>query len=147
MAVSIPGADLEADRGAGLTAARAGASAVPMASALVQAFPHKVPYWNGILIYCIFWGSFADPGSGAFLTPGSGIRDGKKTRIRIPDHISESLETIFCVKILKFFDADPGSGTEKIRIRYPGWKKFGSGIRDKHPGSATLFWGVGSHQM
>jgi hypothetical protein len=25
-----------------------------------------------------------------------------------PDHISESLETIFWVKILKFFDADPG---------------------------------------
>jgi hypothetical protein len=25
-----------------------------------------------------------------------------------PDHISESLETIFLVKILKFFDADPG---------------------------------------
>jgi hypothetical protein len=22
----------------------------------------------------------------------------------------------------------------------PGWKKFGSGIRDKHPGSATLFF-------
>jgi hypothetical protein len=35
-----------------------------------------------------------------------------------PDHISWSLETIFWVKILKFFDADPG------------WKKFGSGIRD-----------------
>jgi hypothetical protein len=33
-----------------------------------------------------------------------------------PDHISESLETTFWVKILKFFDADPG------------WKKFGSGI-------------------
>jgi hypothetical protein len=43
-----------------------------------------------------------------------------------PDHISESLETIFWVKILKFFDADPGSGMEKIRIR------------DKHPGSTTL---------
>jgi hypothetical protein len=32
---------------------------------------------------------------------------------------------------------------EKIRIQDgnnsdPGWKKFGSGIRDKHPGSATL---------
>jgi hypothetical protein len=48
------------------------------------------------------------------------------------DHISESLETIFCVKILIFFDADSGD---------PGWKKFGSGmekirvsgIRDKHP--------------
>jgi hypothetical protein len=27
---------------------------------------------------------------------------------------------------------------EKIRIRDPGWKKVGSGIWDKHPGSATL---------
>jgi hypothetical protein len=27
---------------------------------------------------------------------------------------------------------------ETVRIRDPGWKKFGSGIRDKHPGSATL---------
>jgi hypothetical protein len=50
-----------------------------------------------------------------------------------PDHISKSSETIFLVKILKFLDADPGSGM----------KKFGSGmekirIRDKHPGSATL---------
>ncbi len=34
-----------------------------------------------------------------------------------PDHISESLETVFGVKILKFFEADPGSGMEKIRIR------------------------------
>jgi hypothetical protein len=30
-----------------------------------------------------------------------------------PDHIFESLETIFWVKIHKFFDADPGSGMEK----------------------------------
>jgi hypothetical protein len=29
-----------------------------------------------------------------------------------PDHISESLETIFWVKMLKFFDVDPGSGME-----------------------------------
>jgi hypothetical protein len=35
-----------------------------------------------------------------------------------PDHISESLETIFWLKLLKFFDVDPGSG-------------------DKHPESAT----------
>jgi hypothetical protein len=33
------------------------------------------------------------------------------------DHISESLETIFWVKIPKFFAADPGSGMEKIRIQ------------------------------
>jgi hypothetical protein len=59
------------------------------------------------------------------------------------------------VKILKLFDAEPGSGMEKVRNRDPGWNKFGSGmkkiwirdmgwkkfgfgIRDKHPGSATL---------
>ncbi len=43
-----------------------------------------------------------------------------------PDPLSESLETIFWVTILQFFDVDPGSGREKI------W------IRDKHLGSATL---------
>jgi hypothetical protein len=54
-----------------------------------------------------------------------------------PDHVSESLETIFWVKILKFFDADPGwkkfgSGREKIRsgIQCCG---SGSGIRDPVP--------------
>jgi hypothetical protein len=29
----------------------------------------------------------------------------------------------FGVKILKFFDEDPGSGMETVRIRDPGWKK------------------------
>jgi hypothetical protein len=49
------------------------------------------------------------------------------------DHISKSLETIFLgVKIFKFFDADPVSGMEKIRIR------------DKHPGSAKLHSAYGS---
>jgi hypothetical protein len=33
------------------------------------------------------------------------------------NHISESLETIFGVKIPKFFVGDLGSGMEKIRIR------------------------------
>jgi len=61
---------------------------------------------------------------------GSGMKN--------PDHIFKSLETIFFVTILKFFDADPGSGMETVRIRDPGWKKVGSGILDKHPGSATL---------
>ncbi len=51
--------------------------------------------------------SVADLGSGAFLTTGSGIRDlgagmGKKPRsgpgMNVPDHISESLETLFWVK-------------------------------------------------
>jgi hypothetical protein len=67
--------------------------------------------------------SVADPdsGSGAFLTPGSGIRDRLKSvsgMINL-DHISESLETSFGVIILRFY----------MRIRDPGWKKFGSGTR------------------
>ncbi len=46
-----------------------------------------------------------------------------------PDHISESLETIFLVKILKFFYAESGiRGMEEKEIQ----------IWDKHPGSATL---------
>jgi hypothetical protein len=49
------------------------------------------------------------------------------------DHISQSLETVFWVKILKFFDADPGWKNSDL-----GWKKSGSEIRDKHPGSPTL---------
>ncbi len=52
--------------------------------------------------------SIADPGSGAFLTPGSGMSQKSKSGsgINLPDHISEG----FWVIILKFFDADPGSG-------------------------------------
>jgi hypothetical protein len=43
-----------------------------------------------------------------------------------PDHISNSLEKIFGLKILQFFDADPGSRMEKNAD--PGLNKFGSGI-------------------
>jgi hypothetical protein len=42
--------------------------------------------------------------------------------------------------MMKFFDEDLGSGLEKIRIPDLGWKKIGSGNRDKHPGSATLIF-------
>jgi hypothetical protein len=72
--------------------------------------------------------SVVDPGSGAFLTPGSGMgkKSGSGSGTNNPDHISESLLIFFWVIIFKFYDADPGSGMEKIRIRY------------KHPGSATL---------
>jgi hypothetical protein len=50
-----------------------------------------------------------------------------------PNHISESLETIFWVKILKFFDADPGSGMEKIRIRDGKNSDPGTGINIPDP--------------
>jgi hypothetical protein len=74
-----------------------------------------------------YYYSVADLGSGSFLTPESGI--GKKSRsgsgMNIPDHISESLETIFCLKILKLFDTDPDPGS--------GMEKFGSRINILYP--------------
>jgi hypothetical protein len=64
--------------------------------------------------------------------PGSG------SGMNIPDNISESLETIFWVKILKFFDADADPDPGIFSTLVPGWKRFGSRVRDKHPGSVTL---------
>jgi hypothetical protein len=55
-----------------------------------------------------------DPGWVKNPDPGSGMNN--------PDHISESLETILWVKILKLFYAYSGSGMEKIQIRDPGWE-------------------------
>jgi hypothetical protein len=48
-----------------------------------------IKVWPNLVL---LWYSVADPGSGAFLTPGSGIN--------IPDHSSESLKTIFGLKCL-----------------------------------------------
>jgi hypothetical protein len=70
------------------------------------------------------------------LGSGIGKKSGSGSGMNNQDHISESLETIFWVNILKLFDTDPGSEMEKNWD--PGWKIFGSGIRDKHPESATL---------
>ncbi len=71
-------------------------------------------------------GKNQDPNPGS----GSGMNN--------PDHMS--LETNFWVKILEFFDADPGSGVEKMLIRDGkigiGMEKIG--IRDRKnsdPGS------------
>ncbi len=50
--------------------------------------------------------------------------------MNIQDNFSESLETVFWVKIFRFFDADLDLGS--------GMEKFRSGIRYIHPGSATL---------
>jgi hypothetical protein len=87
-------------------------------------------------------------GIGCLFDPWIRIRDGRKSAsgsgIRDEQPGSYFLElrnhffAFFGVKIHKFFDEDPGSGMETVRIRDPGCKKVGSGIRDKHPGSATL---------
>jgi hypothetical protein len=69
------------------------------------------------------------------MDPGSGIRDGPKIKIRIririrdKHRISESLETIFWVKMLKFFEADPDLGF----FLTLGWEKFGSEINIPDP--------------
>ncbi len=57
-----------------------------------------------------------DPGSGAFLTPGSGM--GKKSRSGSGMNIHYNSETFFWLKILTFLMRiwnlfDPGSGREK----------------------------------
>ncbi len=54
--------------------------------------------------------------------------------MNIPDHISESLETIFWIKILKLFDADPGSGN--LFDLDPGSEMEKIRIWDKNPGYA-----------
>jgi hypothetical protein len=76
----------------------------------------------------------ADPVPFWPLNPVFGM--GKKSRsgsgMNIPDHISESLEIIFWVKILKFFDADPGSGIFLTLDPGPGIEK------NLDPGSTTM---------
>ncbi len=107
--------------------------------------------------YCQYWfgyrtakstridcGSVADsdPGSGIWCLFHPWIRDGRKSAsgsgIWDPGWTTRIIffrdqKPFFCfygVKILKFFDEDPGSGMETARIRDPGWKKSdpGSGI-------------------
>jgi hypothetical protein len=57
---------------------------------------------------------------------GSGIRD-EQPGSYFPE-LRNHFFGFFGVKILKFFDADPGSGMETVRIRDPGWRQFISGI-------------------
>jgi hypothetical protein len=91
-----------------------------------------------------------DPGLGAFLTPGSGIRDGKQSAsgsgirdeqsgsyfLELRNHSFAFLGSKYLNSLMRIRDlgsgirdgdsSDPGSGMEKSRIRA------------KHPGSATL---------
>jgi hypothetical protein len=82
---------------------------------------------NVLVRGCTSCNSVADPDSGSRCLFDPWIR----IRYEQPRNISQSLETIFWVKILKFFVADPGSRMEKI------------GIWDEYPGSATLSCRVG----
>ncbi len=102
-----------------------------------QYFQLKMAYSKKILLihrYCKYRSlvkfsvADPDPGLGAFLTPGSGIRDGRKSasgsgiQNEQPGSYFKELRNhffaFFGVKLLKFFDEGPG------------WRQFGSGIRN-----------------
>jgi hypothetical protein len=67
--------------------------------------------------------SVADPVSGVFLTTGSGW-----VKSQDPD---PGYESIYLVKILQFFDADPGSWMKFFDADPGSWMKF----FDADPGS------------
>ncbi len=58
------------------------------------------------------------------------------------DHIFRELRNHYLMRI-----RDPESEIEKIRNQHPEWKKVGSEIWDKHPGSATLLFCVFDFQV
>jgi hypothetical protein len=70
--------------------------------------------------------------------PGSGIRDRKIQDEHPRSYFRELRNNFFGLKICKFFDEEPDSGSGIFFTLDPGsgMEKFGSGIRDKHPGSA-----------
>jgi len=72
----------------------------------------------------LFWP--LDPG------PRSEIRDGKKPDPGIPDHFTESWETVLALKLLKFFyaDPDPGSGIFFYPVQVSGIRDGKLRIRD-----------------
>ncbi len=68
--------------------------------------------------------------------PGSGIRDEQPGSYFL--ELRNHFLAFFGVKILKFFDEDPGSGIRVGDSLDPGSGMEKSRIRDNHPGSATL---------
>jgi hypothetical protein len=100
-------------------------------------FRHKIWYRGYVTVTVLSSVAVPDPGSGAFLTPGSGM--GKKARsgsgMNNLGHISESLKKQFSV--LKYISS-------LMQIR--DGKKFGSGIGDgkiSDPGSGINIPGSG----
>jgi hypothetical protein len=76
---------------------------------------------------------------GKYPYPGSGIRD-VDTRFLFGK--LSTLSVFFDKYLLKFFDVDVDPGSGILSTMDPGWKNRildpEYGIRDKHPGTATL---------
>ncbi len=99
-----------------------------------------VRYWTWLCFFSVlririrdpvpFWPLEPGSGMGKKLGSGSGIRDlGWTTRIIFP----RAYKPFLWVKILEFFDADPGSGMGTIRIRDGKKSDPGSGINIPDP--------------
>jgi hypothetical protein len=95
-----------------------------------------IQYFGVLLTSRVLRIRIRDPGLGAFLTPGSGVGESRHpdpgSGMNNPDHFFKSLETILLLFWgLKYLNS-------LMRIRDPGWRQFGSGIRDgkkSDPGS------------
>jgi hypothetical protein len=99
-----------------------------------------VPYRfiTGVIVPVVGSVADPDPGSGAFLTLGSGIHDPGWVKIRIRDeqpgsYFQELKKQFFGLKYLNSL-----MWIRDGKNSHPEWKKVVSGIRDKHSGSATL---------
>ncbi len=73
-------------------------------------------FGSGSGIRCLFDPWTLDPGSGM----GKKLGSGSGSRMNNPNHISLQLRNHFLGLKYLIFDADLGSGMEKIRIRDPG---------------------------
>ncbi len=85
-------------------------------------------HWHDGILTPVFRIRIRDPGLGAFLTPGSGIRDGRKSasgsgiRDEQPGSYFLELRNHFFAFIgLKYLNS-------LMRIRDPGWRQFGAGM-------------------
>ncbi len=78
---------------------------VKMCLFLPKPYLHRVPGFLNCFL------RVADSESGFILTPVSGMGKRSGSGINIPDFVSESIETIFGLKMLKFCDADPDPGS------------------------------------
>ncbi len=111
----------------------------PLFSSSCRSIPEEELHHDRFL-FLILNSSVPDPGSGAFFSPGSRIRDEQPGSyfLQLRNHFFG----VKIYKILKFFDADPGSGMETVRIRDPGWKKVGYGINipDPQPCFIPVLW-------
>ncbi len=68
----------------------------------------------------VFHPGSADPDPDFLPISDPRVKKGSGFGMNNQEHISHILQKIFWVKILKFFDANSGSGIEKIWIPDPG---------------------------